>query len=130
MKPMDSMEEYGTMAFSPQYMNAFVGYGEPKYDNDKLFMGFDEKANPSKLNLSVWLGLVPSIFKEMVLIVVESKWSEYRNEDANGTNKMLFCEEVCEEIVRCIKRSDHFQTEIRKAKLRRAEQQNSQEMGD
>lgn len=124
MSPIESMEQYGTMAFSEQYMNAFVGYGEPEFDQDGTFKGFNSKSNPQKINLSVWLGLVPDVFREMVIMVCQGQFELLKMvELANNDTKRLFCSKVCEEIKSCIDKSEHFKSEITMAKIRRASAQ-------
>lgn len=75
MSESESLERWGTVAFSTLFMKRTIGFGRPIYDNYGVFAGFTT-SNPCAheepwmgkfppmctLELSIWYGFVPQIY--------------------------------------------------------------------
>jgi hypothetical protein len=76
-------EEYGTQAFDRDFMRRTIGMGEPIFRDGVEFVGFNQRANPTKLNLDVWFGFVPEAYRDDVEGVRGPLWERFGNMPIN-----------------------------------------------
>lgn len=63
MTPETSLELYSTPLFSRDDMRRLIGFGEPVFNPDGAFLGFNRAANPGNLSFAPWLAELPSVYK-------------------------------------------------------------------
>jgi len=81
------MFELKTIAFEFDTMERLIGYGEPIV-TDGIFIGFDKNANPSSLNMGIWLGFVPATFKAIAKRAIQDLHANFMFTQTNEETRI------------------------------------------
>ena len=79
--------ELKTIAFEFETMKRLIGYGEPIV-TDGIFIGFDKEANPSNLNMGIWLEFVPQAFKSIAQRAIQDLHAKFMFTYANEETRI------------------------------------------
>lgn len=71
MDQVRSLELYGTIAFARETMMRMIGFGQPFYTPEGIFLGFVKKGHEGHLNFEPWLRFVPRVYQSVVENVIE-----------------------------------------------------------
>lgn len=90
----ESLDRYGTVAFSSEYMKQWIGFGEPRFREEygvMAFIGFDAKVNPTALCIEVWMAMVPDKYRIAAAGIIEELKSGflYENIDSEMLDRFI-----------------------------------------
>lgn len=71
MTQKESLDQFGTIAFAQDFIQATIGFGTPIFD-DNTFAGFNKNENPHALCLVVWLSFVPEVYRPDIRAMLET----------------------------------------------------------
>lgn len=77
MNDIESIASYGTSVFSPETMRKLIGFGEPFFSPDGIFLGFSRHANPHNVSFVPWLEAMPEIYRKTAVDVIgglQARW--------------------------------------------------------
>lgn len=99
MNVATSLDRFGTVHFSTDIMKKLIGFGDPIFDRYGVFVGFDKDVNGGTLQLGVWLGFVPEIYRLRCEKFAMETANRFRLEKVTENMKMAIIADIQNKLI-------------------------------